>query len=159
DLVVANSFVNTVSVLLGEGDGTFIDAGELATTPYDTPLVVDVTGDGTDDVLVVDGAGNILYRQSIPGRPGSFEPPVIVNPGFPSRDIAWVPTTRYGPLLASVDARDDAVSLYAWRAGNFLLLDTLATGRFPAQILAADLTGNGVDDLVVRNASDGTLSV
>ncbi len=55
-------------------------SGQFATTPIATPLVADVNGDGTDDVLVVDGAGNILYRQGIPGRPGTFEPPVTVNP-------------------------------------------------------------------------------
>ena len=59
--------------------------------------MADVNGDGTDDVLVVDGAGNILYRQGIPGQPGTFEPPVTVNPGTPSRDIAWVPDTNQGP--------------------------------------------------------------
>ena len=36
---------------------------------------------------------------------------------------------------------------------------SLATGRLPAQIIAADLNGDGWDDLVVRNAGDGTLSV
>ena len=51
--------------------------------PHSNPLVADVNGDGTDDVLVVDGAGDILYRQGIPGQPGSFLPPVIVNPGYP----------------------------------------------------------------------------
>ena len=59
------------------------DPGQFATTPHATPLVADVNGDGTDDVLVVDGAGNILYRQGIPGQPGTFEPPVTVNPGYP----------------------------------------------------------------------------
>ena len=81
DLAVANSSSNDVSVLLGNGDGTFVDPGQFATTPHATPLVADVNGDGTDDVLVVDGAGNILYRQGIPGQPGTFEPPVTVNPG------------------------------------------------------------------------------
>ena len=28
-------------------------------------------------------AGNILYRQGVPGQPGTFEPPVTVNPGDP----------------------------------------------------------------------------
>ena len=149
-----------VSVLLGTGDGTFVDPGQLATTPYATPLVADVNGDGTDDVLVVDGAGNILYRQGIPGQPGSFLPPVTVNPNHPSRDIAWLPDTNVGPVLASVDAQDDAISFYAYRDGGFVRLDgSLATGQLPAQIVAAPLEGNGLDDLVVRNAGDGTLSV
>ena len=59
----------------------FVTPGQSATTPHATPLVADVNGDGTDDVLVVDGAGEILYRQGIPGQPGTFEPPVTVNPG------------------------------------------------------------------------------
>src|SRR5262249_39068451 len=36
---------------------------------------------------------------------------------------------------------------------------SLATGPLPAQIAAADLNGDGQDDLVVRNAGDGTVSV
>src|SRR5208337_3500575 len=159
DLAVANYGDNNVSVLLGKGDGTFADPDRFATTPHSTPLVADVNGDGTEDVLVVDGAGNILYRQRIPGQPGTFEPPVTVNPGAPSRDIAWVPDTNQGPVLASVDAHDNAISLYAYRDGGFVKVGSLATGFLPAQIIAADLNGNGLTDLVVRNAGDGTLSV
>ena len=90
---------------------------QLAITPQATPLVADVTGDGTDDVLVVDGSGEILYRQGIPGQPGTFEPPITVNPPLPdgsnpyaSRDIAWLPNTDQGPVLASVDAQKNAIS-------------------------------------------------
>ncbi len=146
-------------MLLGTGDGTFVDPSQFATAPHATPLAADVNGDGTNDVLVVDGAGNILYRQGFPGQPGAFEPPVTVNPGFPSRDFAWTPNTIDGPLLASVDARDDGVSLYAYRDGGFVRAGSLTTGQLPAQIIAADLTGTGMDALVVRNAGDGTLSV
>ena len=128
DLAVANYDDNDVSVLLGKGDGTFVAPGQFATTPRATPLVADVNGDGTADVLVVDGAGNILYRQGIPRKPGTFEPPVTVNPGTPSRDIAWVPDTNQGPVLASVDAHDNAISLYAYRDGRFVKVGSLATG-------------------------------
>ena len=38
-------------------------------------------------------------------------------------------------------------------------IGSLSTGRLPAQIISADLNGNGLSDLVVRNAGDGTLSV
>jgi len=158
DLAVANNG-NTVSVLLGNGDGTFTDAGQFVTTPRATPLVADLNGDGTADVLVINGAGDILYRQGVPGQPGSFEPPVTVNPGNPSRDIAWVPNPGQVPVLASVDAHDNRISLYAYRDGGFVLVGSLATGPLPAQIIAADLNGNGLTDLVVRNAGDGTLSV
>jgi hypothetical protein len=158
DLAVTNSISNNVSVLLGTGKGTFVDPGQFDTSPHATPLVADVNGDGTDDALVIDGSGNILYRQGIPGKSGTFEPPITVNPGFPSRDIALV-TTGGGPVLASVDAQDDAISLYAWRNGGFHWIGSLTTGQLPAQIIAADLNGDGLDDLVARNAGDGTVSV
>jgi hypothetical protein len=159
DLVAANQGSDDVSVLLGVGGGTFVDPGQFDTTPYANPLVADVDGDGTDDVLVVDGSGDILYRQGIPGQTGAYEPPITVNPGFSSRDIAWVPDTLDGPLLASVDAQDHAVSLYSWRNGGFVRIGSLASGQLPAQIIAANLNGTGWDDLVVRNAGDGTLTV
>src|SRR5262249_8081001 len=113
----------------------------------------------TDDVLVVDGAGTILFRRGIPGPFGRFEPPIMINPGSPSRDIVWVPKSDQGPLVASVDARDNAVSLYAFRDGTLVRTGSLTTGQLPAQVIAADLDGHGRDDLVVRNAGDGTLSV
>ncbi len=159
DLATANSASNDISVLLANGDGSFVYPSQFATPPHATPLVTDVNGDGTDDVLVVDGAGNILYRQGIPGQPGAFAPPVTINAGFPSRDIVWAPNTIDGPLLASVDAQNNAVSLYAYRDGGFVRIGSVTTGQLPAQIIAADLTGTGWDDLVVRNAGDGTLSV
>ncbi len=120
DLAVVNEGDSTVSLLQGKGDGTFTDAGQEATALHATPIVADVNGHGTDDVLVVDAAGAILYRQGIPGEPGSFQPPVTINPGKPARDMAYV-STPLGPVVAAVDSRDDAVSLYEYRGWRLRL--------------------------------------
>jgi hypothetical protein len=54
DLVVANYFYNTVSVLLGNGDGTFQPAVPYSTRQYGyvwTVAVADMNGDGKPDLL------------------------------------------------------------------------------------------------------------
>ena len=157
DLALTNG---EVSVWLGDGDGTFTDPGQLATTPQATPLVVDV--DGTDATRP--GRRRRRLHPLSPGRPrtarAASSRPSPSTPASPQRDIAWVPETLDGPaVLASVDAQDDAVSLYSYRDGGFVKIASLATGRLPAQVIAADLDGTGFDDLVVRNAADGTLFV
>ena len=97
DLILAGDSGGPITILIDNGDGTFSEADQVVTSPQDTPLVVDVNGDGTEDVLVVDGSGHILYRQGQPSQPGSFHPPVTINGGSPSRDIAWVPDTAGRP--------------------------------------------------------------
>ena len=156
DLAVASGS-NDVSVLLSL-NGTFAAPGPLAINPHATPLVTDLRGNGADDVMVINGAGDILWRKGRPQEPGTFDPPITINPGHPSRDIVAVDTNQ-GRVLASVDATDNAISLYAWHDGNFVRIGSLPTGSLPAQIVTADLNGDGRDDLVVRNAGDGTLTV
>src|SRR5436190_16877234 len=63
DLVVANSLANSVSVLLGNGDGTFqparnFDAG-LGSGPI-WVLIVDVNGDGKPDILLANQSRNAV---------------------------------------------------------------------------------------------------
>jgi hypothetical protein len=158
DLAGVNSSSNSVSVLLGAGDGTFSEPNALSVSVHDSPLLADFAGDGTRDLVAIDARGQVLFRRSRPNEPGTFDPPIKVNPGNPARDIAYVMTDQ-GPMLAAVDAGDDAVSIYRDLAGTFVRVASLPTGHLPAQIAAADLTGNGLDDLVIRNASDGTLTL
>ena len=145
-------------VKLNQGADTFADPRALPAAMHATPVLADLTGDGVDDLLVIDQAGQILWRKGQAGEPGSFEPPITVNPDHPARDLTIVPTCQ-GPLIASVDTKDDAVSLYAYRGGGFARVGSLPTGLLPAQVESADLTGDGNADLVVRNAGDGTASL
>jgi hypothetical protein len=147
DLAVEDS--GTRTVLMGRGDGTFAPSEDLATSSHATPVAADVQNDGAEDMLLIDESGQILYRSANPIQPGTFEPPVVIHPGSPSRDIAWVSSTNQGPVLASVDALDDAVSLYGWREGRFLPLGSISTGRLPARVITADLNQDGRTDLIV----------
>jgi hypothetical protein len=157
-LATANSATNNISVLLNLGGGTFAAPGPFVTTPRATPVMADLTGDGVDDVLVVNASGDILWRRGNLQAPGTYAPPMTINPGHPSRDIVTVQTNQ-GLVLASVDATDDAIMLYAWRNGSVAPIGSLPTGLLPAQIATADLTGNRTNDLVLRNAGDGTVSI
>ena len=158
DLAIAASSPNSVAIELNLGSGQFASPSLVGLALRNNPVVADWSGDGASDVAIVDAAGDILFRQGLPGEPGQFAPPVTVNPGRPSRDIAAV-TTSQGTLLASVDAQDNNVSLYAFNNGFFSLAEVLGTGMQPAQIVSADLLADGRDDLVIRNAGDGTLTV
>src|SRR5262249_3517023 len=79
DLVVANWAYNNVSVLLGNGDGTFQSAQKFSTANQPSSVVVgDVNGDGhldlapanfgsfTVSVLLCNGDGTFLTPQNSP---------------------------------------------------------------------------------------------
>jgi hypothetical protein len=157
DLAVTSNVSSNVALLLNLNN-SLVAAGPVVTTTVASPVLADLTGDGVDDSFVVDGAGRILWRRGRAQEPGTFDPPITINPGHPSRDVVALETSQ-GPMLASVDATDDAVSLYGWRDDRFARIGSLPTGLLPAQIATADLNGDGLDDLVVRDAGDGTLWV
>jgi hypothetical protein len=73
DLAVANSGSNTVSVLLGNGDGTFGRAADYKLGIAPAALVVaDFNGDGRSDIVVRDMAGTKISVLLGNGN-GSFE--------------------------------------------------------------------------------------
>ena len=96
-------------------------------------------------------------------------PPVVINPGSPALDITVVSDGGRMTIVA-VDSRDNNLSLYARENGGFGPVNTVAVGGFirvgklstglvPAQVVAGDLNGDGIADLVVRDAGDGSASV
>jgi hypothetical protein len=176
DIVTANgnglfSFYNGLSVLLGNGDGSFSPASPIAAVGRrNTPYLADLTGDGLLDSVVLNSAGAILFRKGLPGADNPFAPPVVLNRGRPARDLTVLHTAS-GLALATADTRFDpalsgpshfvyTVSLYTVAADGTVHRSTaFSTTRLPTRIAAADLTGNGLDDLIVANSLDNSVQV
>ncbi len=59
DIVAGNLFANTVSVLLGKGDGTFQPSVSYPTNGQNSPCLAvgDISGDGKPDLVVCQGGG------------------------------------------------------------------------------------------------------
>ena len=170
DLITAVNHDRATSVVLGNGDGTFQAVTAASGVGLrDTPFLVDLNSDGVPDSIVLDRSGNILFRAGLPGSGNSFAPPIILNPNRPARDITIV-NTGQGLAIAAADARGApalsgsqfvfAVSLYTVSAhGSINRSLAFSTTALPVRIIAADLTINGMEDLIVANSLDNSLSI
>jgi len=177
DIVTANGGGAGVSVLLGNGDGTFTPSTPLNGVGLrNTPYLADLDGDGTPDSVILDGAGNILFRKGLAGTVDQFASPVILNDlaaigeNRPARDLTVFRTetgwaiatadTGFDPTLSSPGHFVYTVSLYTVAAdGSVTHATAFSTPFLPTRIAAADLTGNGLDDLVVASSLDNNVQV
>ena len=158
DLAVANLNDNTVSVLLGNGDGTFQSQSVYATGSGPTWIATgDFNGDGKLDLAVAnvsDGTVSVLLGNG----DGSFQPQSVYAAGSGPHSIMSADLNGDGKLdLVVANANDTTVSVLLGNGdGTFQPQSTLSTGRSPVSVVAGDFDGDGVLDLAVTNI-DGVL--
>jgi hypothetical protein len=160
DLAAANTDDSTVSVLLGNGDGTFRPAvgpapatgaytWSIAVGDFDRDGNLDLATAGDQDVRVLmgDGTGQFGAPTSIPLT--GFSPSVAVGDftGDGLMDLGVVTNEYPGVYIAfaSIHAGDGA--------GHFANPRTvfIGTGQFTAAT-TVDLDGDGADDLATANS-------
>jgi len=164
DLAVTNS--DSVSVLLGNGDGTFQTARNITLGHVSQVVASDLNADGKDDLAVTDGSSTSQYISILLSNgDGTFQTPI---------HIGTVSATIYTGLAAgdlNADGKIDLVALnWANTAGPGSLAVFLGNGdgtfgspadfsvaNKPESIVLADFNGDGKPDLAVGSAA-GTIS-
>ncbi len=162
DLAVANSIDGTISILLGNGDGTFASQPVLTvgTTP-EFAVSGDLNGDGIPDLAVADYGSNTVSVLLGTGG-GAFAAPTSVTTGNGPVALALADFNADGALdLAVANNLDNTISILLGNGdGTFSTsLAAVSVGNGPVSLIATDLNGDGIPDLAVANALDGTVSI
>ena len=163
DLAVANSGSNTVSVLLGNGNGTFQPQVTYAVGQVPQALVAgDFTGDGRLDLAVANNSSNTVSVLLGKGD-GTFAPQVTYAVGNSPVGIVAGDFNGDGRLGLAVanqgqdDSKPGSVSVLLGKGdGTFAPQVTYAVGIGPQAIVAGNFNGNGRLDLAVSETDPGT---
>ena len=153
DLAVTNSAANTVSILLGNGNGTFAGKVDYPTgTQPDGVAVGDFNHDGIPDLVVTNQAGNTVSILLGTGG-GSFASQVTYATGNQPVAVAVADVNADGNLdLGVANAADNTVSILLGNGdGTFQAHVDYPAGQNPAALAAADFNRDGKLDLAVAN--------
>ncbi|MFF3460660.1 FG-GAP repeat domain-containing protein [Streptomyces sp. NPDC002730] len=168
DLVTANQAADTVSVLLGNGDGTF--AAKVDYTTGNGPFSVavgDVNGDGDRDLVTAN-----LYADTVSvllgNGDGTFAAKVDYTTGDQPYSVAAGDFDGDGDLdLVTANQLGNTVSVLLGNGdGTFAAKVDYTTGSSyvnggdqPVSVATGDFNGDGDLDLITANARPDTVSV
>ena len=153
DLAVANYASDSVSVLLGKGDGTFQPPARYGVGAYPFSVAVgDFNGDGKPDlavakyysakVSILSGKGDGTFQAAVHYATGTI--PVSVATGDFNRDGKL-------DLVVANSGSDNASVLLGNGDGTFETAANYTVGSVPVSVAVGDFNGDGKPDLAVAN--------
>jgi ankyrin repeat protein len=161
DLAVANSSSNTVSILLGKGDGSFGPKTDFVTSAGPKAVIArDFDGDGKLDLAVAGKSANMVSILLGKGD-GTFGAPTNFAVGNGPVSVATADFNGDGKLdLAVANHDSDTASVLLGKGdGSFGTKTDFVTGALPSFIAAGDFNGDGKLDLAVANFGPDTVSI
>jgi ankyrin repeat protein len=161
DLVTANRYGNRVSVLLGNGDGTFQPQVTYATGTGPLGVAIgDFNGDGELDLAVVNQSANSVSILLGNGD-GTFRAKVDYATGNEPLSVVAGDFNGDGKLdLAVTNGSGNTVSILLGNGdGTFQPKVPYATGARPFPVTTGDFNGDGKLDLAVGNQNGNSISI
>ncbi len=161
DLAVANQAGNTVSILLGNGDGTFGAHSDFATGAGPTAVVAgDFNKDGKQDLAVVNHTDNTVSILLGSGD-GTFAAHTDIAVGAGPIALVAADFNRDGNLdLAVVNQTANTISILLGNGdGTFKPKQDFAVGAGPSALTFGDFNNDGNIDLAVADHAANTFSV
>lgn len=161
DVAFTNGDVNRVSVLLGNGDGTFpsyaVYSGGFEPIAM---AAADLNGDGLLDVVVADYGSNVV-SVLFGAADGRLVAQASYHVGANPSSIAIADLNGDGkPDVVVTNAGDNTISiLYNNGSGAFTAATSIGVGADPGGIAVADFNGDRQPDLAVANTGDNTVSI
>jgi hypothetical protein len=168
DLVIVGTPVGTadVSVLLGNGNGTFRSSLDAATANAEEGAIAvavgDFNGDGIPDLAVLDSGLSILLGKG----DGTFGPPESNGTGNTPIGVSAGDFNRDGITdLVVANNVDGTVSILLGKGnGQFQTQTPYAvqsdqTYAYPSWVTVGDFNGDNIPDIAVANYEDGQASL
>ena len=160
DLATANADASTVSVLLGNGDGTFGTHADFVTAARPEGVAVgDFNRDGIPDLVTANASGSSISVLLGQGG-GLFAPRVDFTTGGSPVQVVVADFNSDGNEDAAVGASPAGVSILLGRGdGTFGAYTWFTTGSGLSSLAIGDFNGDGVLDLVTANRQDSSASI
>jgi uncharacterized repeat protein (TIGR01451 family) len=160
DIVTANSNTNTVSVLLGNGDGTFQTPTTLTAGTNPSAIALADLGNGHKDIVTANRGDNTV-SVFLGNGDGTFGKATNIAAGTSPDGVAIGDVNGDSkPDLIVADAVGDSVSILIGNGdGTFQTATTVAVGSVPSAVALAHLTSSAHLDIVTANSGDNNVSV